>query len=139
VIEQAGPNLRTRPAAGEWSVVELLGHLLDAELVCAARYRWILAQDEPRLVGYDENRWVERLRHNDADPGVLLEFFRTLRRANIDLWKGSSETERVRVGIHDERGPESYELIFRMIAGHGLFHLAQMRRTLHAVARGSIE
>jgi DinB superfamily len=137
VIEEAGSHLRTRPAAGEWSIVELLGHLLDAELVSAARYRWILAQDEPRLVGYDENQWVQGLRHNEADPGSLLAFFRILRRANIELWEASSEAERARVGVHEERGPESYQLIFRMIAGHGLFHLAQMRRTLRAVAGGS--
>ena len=30
----------------EWSVLECLGHALDAEIVSSARYRWILAHDE---------------------------------------------------------------------------------------------
>ncbi|MGQ0670957.1 MAG: transposase [Actinomycetota bacterium] len=33
---------------------------------------------------------------------------------------------------HAERGPESYELLFRMIAGHDRNHLAQARPALTA-------
>ncbi len=35
--------------------------------------------------------------------------------------------------MHSERGPESYELQFRLIAGHDRFHLEQMRKTLASV------
>jgi len=35
--------------------------------------------------------------------------------------------------MHAERGPESYELMFRMLAGHDRFHLDQMRRTLATI------
>ena len=41
--------------------------------------------------------------------------------------------ERERFGLHAERGPESFDLLFRMLAGHDRFHLEQMRRTLEAV------
>ena len=95
----------------------------------SARYRWILAHDEPPLVGYDQEKWVERL-HNDDDPEELLALFEALRRANLALWSRSSPAERARVGIHEERGPESYELTFRLIAGHDRNHLEQARRAL---------
>jgi DinB superfamily len=104
--------------------------MLDAEMVATARYRWILAQDEPRLVAYDQERWMERLRHNDDEPGELLSVFEALRAANLSLWSRSSEADRARIGLHDERGPESYELVFRLIAGHDRNHLAQARRAL---------
>lgn len=132
-VREAGPHLRTRPAPHEWSVVELLGHLVDAEVVCAARYRWILAHDEPQLIGYDQDRWVERMNHQEADPEDLLSVLAALRRSNLNLWFRSSKGERARVGIHAERGSESFDLVFRLIAGHGLYHLAQMRRTLRHV------
>ncbi|MGQ0669773.1 MAG: DinB family protein, partial [Actinomycetota bacterium] len=74
-----------------------------------------------------------RLRHNDDDPDEVLAFFEGLRRANLHLWSRTPVEERGRVGIHAERGPESYELLFRMIAGHDRNHLAQARRTLAAV------
>lgn len=58
LIAESGAHLRTRPADGEWSVIELLGHAADAELVVAGRLRWIAAQDEPPLLGYDQDQWV---------------------------------------------------------------------------------
>ncbi len=134
IIGEAGPALRRRPAESEWSVLELLGHLADAELVMAGRYRWTLAHDEPPLPGYDQDRWVERLRHNEDDPRELLTLFRALRQANLDLWKRTPASLRQRVGMHAERGPESYDLMFRLIAGHDRFHIDQIRKTLSAVA-----
>ena len=35
--------------------------------------------------------------------------------------------------MHAERGPESSDLTFRMIAGHDRFHVAQARRALDAI------
>jgi hypothetical protein len=133
LVADAGEQLRTRPADDEWSVIELVGHITDAELVSAGRYRWILAQDEPPLVGYDQALWAARLRHRDADPADLLDLFDALRRANLALWKNTAEADRARFGRHSERGPESYELTFRLIAGHDRVHVDQARRTLEDV------
>ncbi len=131
LFREAGDRLRARPAPSEWSVLETAGHMLDAEVVGSARYRWILAQDEPRLVGYDQELWMERLRHDEDHPDELLTLFEALRAANLALWSRSSEADRSRIGMHEERGPESYELTFRLIAGHDRNHLAQARRALH--------
>ena len=133
ILQEAGPNLRTKPAAGEWSVVELLGHILDAEIVLAGRYRWILAHDEPPIIPYDQDLWVDRLRHQDDDPAEMMALLLALRKSHLDLWERTPQEERDRVGQHAERGPESFELSFRMLAGHDLFHLGQMRRTLAQV------
>lgn len=134
---EAGADLRTRPAPGEWSVLELIGHLTDAELVSSARYRWILAEDEPAIAAYDQDLWATRLRHNEADPGSLLDLFDALRTANLALWRGTPADQRSRIGMHAERGPESYALTFRLMAGHDRFHLDQARRTLEQVRGGS--
>jgi hypothetical protein len=133
LAEDAGDRIRTRPEPTEWSVLECLGHIADAELVVAGRYRWILAHDEPPLVGYDQDLWVDRLRHNQDDPDDLLRTFEVLRAANLALWERTSGDERARVGMHAERGAESLELTFRLLAGHDRFHLDQARRALDAV------
>jgi hypothetical protein len=137
IVEDAGVLLRRRPRQGEWSVLELVGHLHDAELVLSARYRWIIAHDRPPLVGYDQDLWVERLRHQDGDPSDLLAVFGTLRRSNLDLWARTTPEERERVGMHAERGPETLDLMFRMLGGHDLLHVEQMNRTL-ASLRGRV-
>jgi uncharacterized damage-inducible protein DinB len=133
VLEDAGRHLRTKPAPGEWSVVELLGHIMDAEIVLAGRYRWILAHDEPPILPYDQDLWVGRLRHQDDDPEEMLSLLKALRRAHLDLWTRTPQSERDRFGVHAERGPESFDLSFRLLAGHDRFHLGQMRRTLRQV------
>jgi len=133
VIREAGHRLRERPEPGEWSVIECLGHLLDSETIVSARIRWIIAEDEPDIVGYDQDRWVERLGHRDDDPYELVGLFAAMRAANLRLWAASSPAVRQRVGIHRERGRESYDLIWRLGAGHDRFHLAQADRALAAV------
>jgi hypothetical protein len=130
LVKEAGSDLATRPAAAEWSVLELVGHLVDAEIVMSGRYRWAISQDQPPLLGYDQDLWVARLRHNEARADELLAVFGALRAANLRLWRRSTAQDRERVAMHSERGPESYGLMFRMLAGHDRFHLNQMRETL---------
>jgi hypothetical protein len=135
LVAEAGPLLRTRPEPGEWSVLECIGHITDGELVVAGRYRWILADDEPDVVGYDQAEWVDRLRHNDDDVEELLSVFEALRAANLELWSRTTAKDRARVGVHRERGRESLDLTFRLAAGHDRIHLAQARRALDAARR----
>jgi hypothetical protein len=132
LLADAGPLATERPDPEEWSALECLAHLVDAEMVMTARYRWILAHDEPSLIGYDQDLWVTRL-HGHDDPEDLLAVFEPLRAANIQLWLRSSQDQRARVGMHVERGPESFDLTFRMIAGHDRFHLAQAGRAIAAL------
>ena len=136
LVTEAADRRDVRPEPSEWSVVECLGHVVDAEVVSAARYRWVLAHDEPPLIGYDQDLWVDAL-HADRqdDPDELLAVFEPLRAADLALWTRSSEEDRARVGVHAERGRESFDLLFRMIAGHDRFHLAQARRALEAVTQ----
>jgi hypothetical protein len=137
LIDEAGDDLRTRPEPREWSVLGCIDHIVDAELVMAARYRWVIAHDEPEIVGYDQDLWVDRLHAGDDDPAALLAFFEALRSANLALWAQTTTAERARVGFHRERGRESLDLMFNMIGGHDRIHLAQARATLATVrARG---
>lgn len=133
LVADARELVRRRPAPGEFSIAELVGHLVDAELVSSTRYRWILAEEEPALPGYEQDDWVRVSGYADADPGELIEVFRVVRRANLELWRRTPTAQHSRVGHHSERGPESYDLSFRLIAGHDRLHIDQARRTLEAL------
>jgi hypothetical protein len=132
LITEAGDLLRVRPEPREWSALLCLAHIADAEVVMSGRYRWVLAHDRPELIGYDQDLWIDGLHDDDDDPVLLLAQFETLRTANIALWRGASEADRQRVGVHRERGEESFDLMFRMLGGHDRVHLAQARRALEA-------
>jgi hypothetical protein len=133
LVEVAAADAATNPDPTEWSALQCLAHLTDAELVVSGRYRWILAHDEPPLLGYDQDLWVDGLHRPPEPPDALLAVFEPLRAANIDLWRRTPQDRRARVGMHAERGPESFELTFRLAAGHDRFHLAQAERALAAV------
>ncbi len=130
---EAGPLLRVRPEPDEWSVAECLAHLTHGELILAARYRWILAEEEPDIVGYDQALWVSQLSQDVDNLPSLLAVFTALRRWNLELWSGRPVVDRERIGRHRERGPESYDLSFRLGAGHDRVHFDQAQRTLEVV------
>ena len=136
LVAEAGPDLRIRPAPREWSVLGCIDHLVDAEVVMSGRYRWVIAHDEPEIVPYDQDLWADRLHAPDEDAEALIHQFEGLRAANLALWRASTPEQRARVGIHRERGPESYDLMFRMLAGHDRVHLDQADRALAAVRAG---
>jgi hypothetical protein len=138
LLDEAGPRAAQRPAPREWSAIECFAHVTDAEVVMSGRYRWIVAHDEPPLIGYDQDLWIDRL-HRPVEPvEELFALFEPLRAANIALWRRTPEPLRARAGMHAERGPESYDLSYRMIAGHDRFHLAQAGRALEAVRGGPV-
>ena len=120
--------------AGKWSMNEVLQHLADSETVWAYRLRMVLAHDRPRLEGYDQDLWAERLSYRDADPHEAVVRFSVLRGANLRLLERSSEEDLRRVGVHQERGDESLEHLIRLYAGHDLLHLRQLDRIRRTVA-----
>jgi hypothetical protein len=137
LIAEAGHDLKTRPEPKEWSVQQCVAHICDAELVIAGRYRWILAHETPDIQPYDQDLWVDKFHANsDEAADDLLAWFEPLRAADLELWRRTPVAERARYGVHRERGPESYELTFKLTAGHDLFHLDQSRRTLEQVRNG---
>jgi hypothetical protein len=125
-------QLRRPERPGKWSIVQVLQHLADAEVVWAWRMRLILSQDRPVLTGYDQDRWADRLGYADADPGDALEQFNAVRRGNLRLLGRATPDDLQRVGVHAERGEESVDHLRRLFAGHDLLHLRQIERIKRA-------
>lgn len=130
-----GAELRRPEAEGKWSMSEVLAHLSDSELVWAYRLRMVLAEADPVLTGYDQDRWATYLRYRDRDPEAAVEEIRFFRGRNLELVKGLSDEERARSGRHSERGRESVEHMIRLYAGHDLVHRRQLER-IRAVVVG---
>jgi len=123
-----------RPEAPDrWSVRHVVQHLADSDLVWAYRLRMVLAEDRPRLTGYDQDRWAERLHYDEADVASALEEFAVVRRGNLRLLEKAPPQDLERVGLHAERGEESVAHMVRLYAGHDLLHLAQIERIRRAI------
>ena len=131
-------ELRQPEVPGKWSIVQILQHLADSEMVGAWRFRLVLAQDRPPLTGYDQALWAERLHYEESDPSEAIELFTVVRRANLRLFERASGADLKRVGVHVERGAESLEHLRRLYAGHDLLHLRQIERVRRAVAKAVV-
>jgi len=122
-------------APAKWAIRHVVRHLADAELVWGYRLRLVLSQERPTLTGYDQDRWAERLRYEQASVDLALQDFQVLRRSNLSLIDGASRGDLARVGVHAERGEESVADMIRLCAGHDLLHLAQLARIRRAIRR----
>jgi hypothetical protein len=121
-------QLAKREAPGKWSIVHVLRHLADSEIVWGWRMRMVLSHDRPPITGYDQDAWADRLAYEDADAEESLREFGVLRAGHLRLLKRASGKDLERVGIHAERGEESVAHMIRLYAGHDLLHLAQIER-----------
>jgi DinB superfamily len=115
---------------GGWSVVGVVEHLADAELVFGYRLRQILTLDCPRLESFDQDRWAALGAYNDGDVMAALATFAVLRGRHLRLWGRVSGAAWERVGMHGDRGAESLRDMVRIIAGHDLAHRQQIARIL---------
>jgi uncharacterized damage-inducible protein DinB len=64
--------LRARPAAGEWSAIEVVGHLIDKLEVWRARVQQTANEDGPVLDPYDQDELVRRANYQGGELHTLL-------------------------------------------------------------------
>jgi hypothetical protein len=126
----AEPVLRRPEAPGKWSVVQVIQHLADSDLVAGYRTRMILSQDQPLLPGYDQDRWASEFQYEHVPLTLAYDQLRGLRAANLHLWKQLTPRQLDRVGVHAERGPESAGYLLRLMGAHDLVHRGQIERIL---------
>lgn len=125
----AADDLPRLEAEGKWSVLDVVAHLSDLEMVYAVRMRTILAGaggDAP-LPSLAQNEWVERV-HRRESLRELLEEFRFHREMNLRLLARLNEEELSRTGVHPEYGPISVRDAFGRIERHDEKHLGQIER-----------
>src|SRR5574341_803250 len=76
-----------------WSPAEVATHLADTEVVTGWRLRQILAEQEPEIQPYDQDKWVSALRYAERDKDLSLEAFAAARRANLEILRLLSDDE----------------------------------------------
>lgn len=126
-------RLRRPESPGKWSVIEVIQHLADSDIVAAWRTRQMLTVDRPPIQGYDQDAWARTLDYAHAPLEVAMGQLRGVRTANLRLWRSLTRDQLARVGVHSERGPESIDLLLRLMGGHDLVHRRQIDRVLDAV------
>lgn len=109
-------------AEGKWTIIELIGHILDTERIMAYRALRIARNDSTPLAGFEENDYVANAHFADRSLNSMAEEFKHLRKANLFLIRSLNETELGRAGISNEK-PISVKALVFIIAGHLNHHI----------------
>jgi hypothetical protein len=112
-----------RVGPGTWSIAELVAHLLDSDLVLADRMKRVLAEDEPALLAFDQNRWIERLDSQSMPVEEAVNLFVAHRHWMMRILRKCSEADFNRAGIHSEAGRKTLADLVVTAVSHVDHHL----------------
>jgi hypothetical protein len=137
----AGAELDYVPSPEKWSIRQILAHLADSEIVSSDRFRRVIAENNPTLVGYDQDAWTAHLNYKRRKTADSLELFRRLRQENYELMKDLPEEAFARTGNHTERGAMTLRELVAYDVEHHEKHaeqLQQLRRQYRQAKRGRL-
>lgn len=124
---------QARAATGgdeNWSVVEVICHLRDAEEYFIQRMQSMRDQDNPSIIAYDQEALARERNYKAADLQVALAGFNTFRRQTIKEFSLLTPDQWQRTGQHNELGQITIFAQAVHHTAHDAIHCAQIARQL---------
>jgi hypothetical protein len=130
-LDALGDEAGWRPAPGEWSANECVGHLIEAERRgFAGRIRVILAADWPNapaaLETWDPPAVADERRDHLRSAGELAREFAALRADGVDLVRRLGPGDLERSGNHPAVGPLRVDELLGEWVHHDRNHIRQL-------------
>ncbi len=120
-----------RPAAEEWSVIEILSHLTDMDAeVNLPRLRKVLLESNPFVAGMDTDAWADPRQYILRDGPQSLHNFVTIRLELIAFLESLSPDDWRRPARHAVFGPTCLQEMAIFAAGHDRLHERQIFQTI---------
>jgi hypothetical protein len=117
---------RFRNGPDEWSIKEIISHLIDSERVFSYRLLRISRRDKTPLPGFEQEDFVRESGADELPLDDLLSEFEYLRRANAVMVKNLSEESLSQVGTASGADVSARALVYMMV-GHVEHHMASLR------------
>jgi len=127
-----------RPAPGEWSAHEIVCHCADSETNSYARIRFLLAEDEPVVQGYDQDRWARALDYHRHPLEPALATVEAVRANTTALIRRLPDAAWARAGRHTESGRYRAEDWLRIYADHLEGHARQIEKNVALWTAGRV-
>jgi uncharacterized damage-inducible protein DinB len=125
-FEWDGPTLDRSYGKGKWSGRQILAHLADCELHFLLRLRFILAEENPPIVPFEQDDWAARFDYAKLDSERVRDNYRVLRQGLIETVAAASEKDLDRAGRHPERPDYTARYVAEHAAEHNDHHLGQL-------------
>jgi DinB superfamily len=107
-------------------------HCADSETNAAARIRYLAAEADPVILGYDEAEWARRFDYHDHPLEPALVLVEAVRANTVALIRRIREEAWQRVGRHSESGRYSAEDWLKIYAEHLEIHARQIEANVAA-------
>jgi DinB superfamily len=124
--------MQWRPAPGEWSAHEIIVHCGDAEVSGAARIRFLIAERDPLIVGYDEAAWATALDYHALPLEPALASAEAARLNTVPLLERLPDDAWQRAGRHSASGRYTAEDWLRIYGVHLEEHAQQIEANVAA-------
>jgi hypothetical protein len=109
-------------AEGKWNIKQLFQHLTDCERIMAYRALSIARGEKGRLLGFDDQGYVDQDNSNNRSLRTIIEDFRIARSGTISLMKSLSAESLDFEG--DSNGINATSrTVFWFIAAHNFHHM----------------
>jgi uncharacterized damage-inducible protein DinB len=113
---------------GNWSIQQIVLHLLDADLIWAARMKCIVAEENPVILGYDESKFAASLLPEEQDADNAVRIFDLNRRQFTRVLRKLPDSAFSRTGRHIELGVITLGQIVQREVEHVDHHLNFIRK-----------
>ena len=89
---------------GRWTIQQVVIHCMDSELVSIDRLKRMIAEDNPSLIGYDENKFVASLFYDEQPAEDAVRIVDCARKTFARVLRKLPPAAFDRPGTHNERG-----------------------------------
>jgi uncharacterized damage-inducible protein DinB len=124
--------LRHRPAAGAWSAIETVGHIMEVEALWAGRFRQMLAAEQPVFSAYNPDEAVQQRDYQNKQPAGLLLAFTEQRAELVVFLRILRPAQLARTGVHARHGVISVADGIAILANHDRAHNQQIAAAIEA-------
>jgi len=119
-------TLTTPHKAGEWTVQEVLVHMIDTERVFAYRALRIARGDTTPLPGFEQNDYVPPSKANERKLQSILEEYDAVRQATLALFNTFDESILLNSTLTSGH-TTSLRALMHITAGHEIHHLKSLQ------------
>ena len=119
-------KLTTRHAEGEWTIKEILVHIIDDERIYCYRALRFARNDKTELPGFEQEEYVPYSGANSRELEAIIEEFMSVRKATITFFESLDEDALIRKGV-GSGDIMSVRAAGYHIAGHELHHINSIK------------
>ena len=116
---------RFKPGPQEWSIKEVVSHLIDGERVFSYRLLRVSRKDKTPIPGFEQDDYVREANADEVPLKNLLDEFTFLRRANTLAIQNMSASALAEIGTASGN-PISARALVYMLVGHVEHHMASL-------------